>query len=320
MITLLKSLLKPGPRLALILLLTTAFIAYYFGGSKVFEDIVAFLDSDSASLTIGVTRISLWLVIKAVLAAAALLWTAAFVSAFGERRISNLTSVRASNRVLATKAFQIIVYFFAFVFGLQILGIELTALTIFGGALGIGIGFGLQKIAANFISGLILLVEKSVEQGDLVELSNGTFGYVRHMGARYLLVESFDGKEIMIPNEDFITTSVTNWTYSNSRARVEITIGVSYKSDIELAMQLILEAARSHPTALQDPEPVCYMREFADSSVNYLLFFWIDDVTAGRYGPQSDVMRDIWRKFAENNIEIPFPQRDVHIKQSENSA
>jgi small-conductance mechanosensitive channel len=131
------------------------------------------------------------------------------------------------------------------------------------------------------------------------------------------LFETFDGKEIMIPNEDFVTTRVINWTYSNTKGRVAINIGVSYKSDIKKARELILEAAREHERCSQDPEPTCFLREFADSSVNFLLFFWVDDIIKGRYQPQSEVMFAIWDKFAENNIEIPFPQRDVHIKNPE---
>lgn len=121
----------------------------------------------------------------------------------------------------------------------------------------------------------------------------------------------------MIPNEDFITNRVTNWTFSNSKGRVEINIGISYESDIEKAMELILEAAKEHPRCVDDPEPTCYLREFADSSVNFLLFFWVADVTEGRFEPKSDVMRSIWKKFKEHNITIPYPQRDLHIKNPE---
>ena len=309
--------LKPRSWLAALLLLVLIVATYYFSQTAYYASVREFLDSDAASFTIGDTRISAILAIKAAIAAIILIWAAGILSRFGERRIASIEGVRTSNKVLITKAFQFVIYFFAFIIGLEILGIELTILAIFGGAVGIGIGFGLQKIAANFISGLILLIEKSVEIGDLVELADGTFGYIRHLGARYILIECFDGKEIMIPNEDLITTSVTNWTYSNSRARVEVPIGISYRSDIEKAMQLMLEAANENSLSLGEPKPVCYLREFADSSINLLLYFWIDDVTSGRFEPQSDVMRSIWKKFGDNDIEIPFPQRDVHIKHAE---
>ena len=131
------------------------------------------------------------------------------------------------------------------------------------------------------------------------------------------LIETFDSKEILVPNEDLITSRVTNWTYTNSRGRVEISVGVSYGSDIEKAHELILEAAREHPRCIEEPEPKCYLRNFGDSSVDFILHFWVDDVTKGRWEPHSEVMFDIWRKFKENKIEIPFPQRDLHLKTSE---
>ena len=188
------------------------------------------------------------------------------------------------------------------------------SLTILSGAIGIGLGFGLQKITSNFISGLILLAEKSMEVGDLVELSAGEMGIVRRMGARYTLIETFDSKEIMIPNEDFITSRVINWTFTNRQGRVEIFVGVSYDSDLELAKSLIIEAAKSHPRCSKKPEPQCYITQFADSSVNFLLYFWVDDVTQGRLDAKSDVYMAIWKAFREHKITIPFPQSDVLIK------
>ncbi|MBT6547667.1 MAG: mechanosensitive ion channel, partial [Gammaproteobacteria bacterium] len=207
-----------------------------------------------------------------------------------------------------------VIYLVAFLVGLDFVGIDLTTLTVFSGAVGIGLGFGLQKIASNFISGLILLMEKSIEEGDLIELSDGTFGYIRRASARYTLVETFDSKEILVPNEDLITSRVVNWTFSNSSARIEIELGVAYDSDIDLAHDLILAAAREHPRCAIKPEPACFLRFFGDSSVNFILHFWVEDVTLGRWPTQSEVMFSIWRKFKDNGIEIPFPQRDLHIK------
>jgi small-conductance mechanosensitive channel len=203
---------------------------------------------------------------------------------------------------------------------LDFVGIDLTTLTVFSGAVGIGLGFGLQKIASNFISGLILLMEKSIEEGDLIELADGTFGFVRRASARYTLVETFDSKEILVPNEDLITSRVVNWTFSNSSARVELEIGVSYHSDIELARDLILQAAAEHPRCAVTPEPACFLRTFGDSSVNFTLHFWVDDVTEGRWHPHSEVMFEVWRKFKDSGIEIPFPQRDLHIRSDARKA
>jgi small-conductance mechanosensitive channel len=307
-------LLKPRAWIAKLLLSILVVGILCLGYFDYLHPIKAVLDSEILSFTLGKTRISAYIVIKATLTVVMFFWVTGILSEFGEQRIKALNNIKESNKALITKIFQIVLYFLSFVVGLNFLGLDLTAFAIFGGAIGIGVGFGLQKITSNFISGLILLFEKSVEHNDLVELSDGTSGFIRHTGARYTLIENVQGKEIMIPNEDFITSRVTNWTYSNSKGRVEIKVGVSYDSDIEKAMALVLEAAKEHPRCLSIPEPNCFLREFADSSVNLLLFFWVADVTEGRYGPQSDVMLSIWKKFKANNIVIPYPQREVHTK------
>ncbi len=273
------------------------------------------LDSERLTFVFGDVSFSAWMALRALVATIFLFWIAALISSSGAKQLRNISQLRSSNRSLLIKAFQAAVYFLLFLILLDVLGIDPTALVVLGGGLGIGIGFGLQKIAANFVSGLILLFEKSVEEGDLIELDTGIYGFARTTNARYTLVESFDGREVMVPNEDFITNRVVNWTFSNQQGRVEIPVGVSYGSDIERARELILEAARSHPRCSTDPEPQCYLRQFGDSSVDFLLLFWVDDVTQGRYEPQSDVMRAIWKSFGENGITIPFPQRDVHMHQ-----
>ena len=279
-----------------------------------FEKLRARLEAESMTLSFGGYQISAFKMVTAFLALVALVWLAAIVSDFIEQRILRIKRISRTNQVIWQKVAQILVYIIAFLIGLDVLGIDLTALKVFGGALGIGLGFGLQKIASNFVSGLILLFEKSVELGDMVELGDGTMGFVRKTGARFTLIETFDGKDIMIPNEDFITNRVINWTFSSTKARVDVPFGVSYGSDLDLVHDLILDAAKEHPSCLKEPAPVCYLREFGDSSVNFLLFFWVGDVTLGRYLPQSEVMFKVWRKFKEHGVEIPFPQRDVHIK------
>ena len=308
------ALLKPQAWIAKILLVIFVVGFFLLGFFEHLQPIKMYLDSDTASFSIGDTRFSVYLIIKIVITIIMLFWLTGIVSEFGENHIATMKGMKNSNKALVTKVFQILVYFLGFMISLDVLGIDLTALAIFSGAIGIGVGFGLQKITSNFISGLILLFEKSVEHEDLVELSDGTYGFIRHTRARYTLIETFDGKEIMIPNEDFITNRVTNWTFSNHKARIEIRIGVSYDSDIEQAMALILEAASEHPRCTSDPKPTCYLTEFADSSVNFLCYFWVKDVTEGRFEPKSDVLRSIWKKFNEHGICIPFPQRDLHIK------
>ena len=297
----------------LLALLIVAFFALGFMGYL--KPIETFLSAERFSFQIGDTRFSLYLLVKGLIALIMLFWVTGLVSGFGEAHIKAIKGVDTHKKTLITKVFQLSIYFVAVLIALGVLGIDLTVLAVFGGAAGIGIGFGMQKIAANLISGLILLFEKSIEIDDLVELSDGTYGFIRRIGARYTLVETFDGKEIMIPNEDFIINPVINWTFSDNKRRLHVPVGVSYRSDIEKARELILESAREHPKCLDDPGPVCYLREFGDSSVNFLLLFWIDDDTESGRGTQSGVMFTIWRKFKEHGIEIPFPQRDLHIKE-----
>mgnify|MGYP006104781979 FL=1 len=310
-------LLKPKPWVSALLLLFFFVAFLYLGFMDYLSPIREFLNSDNLSFKFGETHVSVYILTKALIFIAILFWVVGVVSGFVEKRIKLIKGLKESNKALITKAFQSVIYFIAFLLALNFLGIDLTAFAFLGGAIGIGIGFGLQKIASNFISGIILLFEKSVQKDDLIELNDGTFGTIRHTSARYTLIETFDGKEIMIPNEDFVINPVINWTYSNRKGRIELKLGVSYKSDIKKAKELILEAAKEHPRCSVDPEPTCVLTDFADSSVNFLLFFWVDDVIQGRYEPKSDVMFSIWDKFKANGIEIPFPQQDIYIKNPE---
>ena len=284
------------------------------------DTVRGFLDTDALTFQVGDVRISAYTVLRALVVLALVFWTTAIIVDVVDHRLEKLTKMRSTTRILVTKVFQIAIYILAGLIALDMIGLDLTTLTVFGGALGIGLGFGLQKIASNFISGLILLLERSVEQDDLIELPDGTSGFVRRSSARYTLIETFDGKEILIPNEDFITNRVTNWTLSSAKARIQINLGVAYGSDIEKAQVLILEAASEHPRCIEDPAPQCFLLNFGDSSVDFTLLFWVENVVDGRWAPQSDVMFAIWRKFRENGIEIPFPQRDIHIKSPEGKA
>jgi len=279
-----------------------------------FEQVRTHLNTEQLTFTAGEFSISAYGILRGLIVIALIFWVTAIASDIVESRISKIRKIRAANRALITKILQIAIYVIAFLVTLDVIGIDLTALTVFSGAVGIGLGFGLQKVASNFISGLILLFEKSAEQGDLIELSDGTIGFVRKSSARYTLLETFDTKEVLIPNEDLITGRMTNWTLTNNKGRIEIPVGVSYGSDIDKAHELILEAAKEHPRCIDDPPPACYLRNFGDSSVDFMLLFWVGDVTEGRWLPQSEVMFSIWHKFKEHGIEIPFPQRDLHLK------
>ncbi len=275
---------------------------------------ISFLEHESLSLHAADVDLTLYDITKGILIIVIAFWLAALLVELIERKVSKIRTIRSSTRTLIVKVAQILIYVVAFLLTLDVIGIDLTVLTVFSGALGIGLGFGLQKIASNFMSGLILLLEKSVEEEDLIELNDGITGFIRRTGARFTLIETLDSREIMIPNEDFITSRVINWTYSNKRARVDIPVGVAYGTDVEKAMEIMLQAAKEYELCATYPAPEVFLRQWGDSSIRLLLFFWIEDVTAGRYKSQSKVMLEIHRKFKENNIHIPYPQQDVHIK------
>jgi len=207
---------------------------------------------------------------------------------------------------------QVVLYFVLFMVTLDLLGIDLTAFAVFGGALGVGLGLGLQKVTANFISGIILLVEKSVKNGDLVDLGGGISGIVRHTGTRYTLIDTGDGRDIMVPNDDFISNRVTNWTYSSKGVQIEIRVNIAYGADIDLAQKLMLAAASQHPCCSRFRPVNCYLQEFAGEGISFALSFWIEDIICdGRVKPRSDVMLAIVRAFRENGIEMVAPKREA---------
>ncbi len=266
------------------------------------------------SFTLGSYQFSIVGIVKGAVALGVLIWIGNVGTRSVRFLINRFTKLRISNRELAAKASQIAIYFILFMVALDVVGIDLTALAVLGGAVGVGLGFGLQKITSNFISGLILLIEKTIEVNDVVELENGIYGHVRQIGARYTMIETLDTKEVLVPNDEFITNKVTNWTYTNQTGRMVITIGVHYQSDIHKARTVMLEAIRDLPRVLRTPEPQCLLDEFGDSSVNFRLMFWMDDVSYRYWQVKSDVMFAVWDALKANDIEIPYPQRDMHLR------
>ncbi len=280
----------------------------------IFEPVVEALDSYGFSF--GEIEITAYTVLKGIFFVIIVLWVGRILSQTAEDSIRGNRGLTRATKELLVKIINIALYGVLFLVTLDLVGIDLTALAVFGGAVGVGLGFGLQKIASNFISGLILLSEKSITINNLVEMDDGVLGYVRKLGARASIIETFDGKEVMIPNEDFITSRVANLTHNSNKGRVDVPVGVSYNSDLNLVRDLILEAATSyeHTSTEEGYTPHVFLREYGDSSVNFLLVFWLDDVNFGKWGAQSDVMFRIWNSFKAHDIEIPFPQRDVHIR------
>ena len=199
------------------------------------------------------------------------------------------------------------------------MGIDLTALTVFGGALGVGIGFGLQQIASNFISGIIILIDRTITIGDFIELEDGRAGKLRELTMRSATLETFDGKDIMVPNEHFITTAFTNWTHHNKKQRYPLHFQVAYGTDLEKLFEIVRGVVASHPSVLSGDDlpiaerPDAEIESFGDSGINILVEFWMDDIDDGDNRVGADLLLMIWTALQSHGIEIPFPQREIKI-------
>lgn len=268
---------------------------------------------DRMAFKFGELRISILTVLEGLLTLVLLLWGARILSRLFEKRIQENSALSPSIQVLFIKLSKFALVGAAILIGLRSVGIDLTAFTIFTGAVGVGIGFGLQKIASNLISGIILLLDKSIKPGDVITVGE-TYGWVNSLGARYTSLITQDGKEFLIPNEDLITQQVENWSFSNSTVRLKIPVGIAYSSDVRKAMALCEKAAGKAERIIQDPPPICLLVGFGDSSVDLELQAWIDDPANGVKNVTSEILLNIWDAFHAQGIEIPFPQRDVHIK------
>lgn len=266
---------------------------------------------DSAALEIGDTRISALSVLSGALLLFVAMWISLKLGNFFETRIQTVDELTPSLRVLLGKITRIALIAFAGLFVMSGLGIDLTALTVLSGAVGLGIGFGLQKVVSNFISGVIILLDQSIKPGDTISLGD-TFGWIRELRARFVSVVTRDGREFLIPNEDFITHEVINWSFSDKYVRLDVDFGVSYESDPDTVSRIAIEAASKVDRVDSSVKaPVCWLTEFGDSSINFKLRFWIADPQQGLTNIRGKVMRELWYAFKENDIGIPFPHREV---------
>jgi small-conductance mechanosensitive channel len=269
---------------------------------------------DSVAITLGGLRITPLLMLKIAALLLIALWAAITAGNFFDRRLHGIADLTPSLQVLLAKVIRLALLTLAFVVVLSAVGLDLSALALFSGAVGVGIGFGLQKIVSNFVSGIILLADKSIKPGDVISLGDN-FGWVGEMNARYTSVVTRDGREFIIPNEDFITQRVINWSYSNDKVRLDVPFGVSYGSNPHVVRRLALEAVAELPRVQKTPAPVCHMTAFGDSSLDFLLRFWIDDPAQGITNIRGQVLLALWDAFKREGIEIPFPQRDLHMKE-----
>jgi len=271
---------------------------------------------EDLNFTIGTHTMPAWSILSGIIAFAFSLWLVLAIAGLVETQIQRVPHLSASLKVLITKIIRIIFIFIATAVALSSMGIDLSALTVLGGAIGLGVGFGLQKVVSNFISGILLLVDNSIKPGDVIEI-DGTYGWINHLRARYVSVITRDGTEHLIPNEDLITQHVINWTFTNNLIRMKIPIGVSYDCDPHQCIQLVTDAAQAVDRVLDDPLPVCHLLGFGDNSVDLELRFWISDPTNGVANVKSDVLLKIWDTFKVHGIEIPYPQRDLHLRSSD---
>ncbi|WP_242137946.1 MULTISPECIES: mechanosensitive ion channel domain-containing protein [unclassified Sphingomonas] len=268
---------------------------------------------DGIGITIGKHRISLLAVINAIVIVAVLYVVAKAANHVLVHLIGRTSSLDLSQRALVQKLAGIGVVVVAVLLGIDLLGIDLTALTVFSGAAGLAIGFGLQKTFGNLIAGLILLMDRSIKPGDVIVVGD-TFGSVGKIGVRAVSVVTRDGKEHLIPNEQLMTDAVENWSYSDRNVRIHIPVGVAYGCDLALAQKLMIEAAAGAVRVLDTPKPSVWLKAFGDSSVDHDILVWIADPELGVGNVRSDILNRLWRLFADNDVELPFPQRDIHVR------
>ncbi|WP_022702444.1 mechanosensitive ion channel family protein [Pseudorhodobacter ferrugineus] len=272
--------------------------------------VLSFLDS--LAVTFGDFRLSALTIIKAMIVTGALVAGARFITRGASSRIRKNPDISPSMQVLAIKGLQLLLFGGAIFIGLKAVGFDLTGLAVLSGAIGVGLGFGLQKVVSNLVSGIIILLDKSIKPGDVISLGE-TFGWIESLGARYVSVVTRDGKEYLIPNEDLITGQVVNWSHSDEFVRLDLFFGTAYSDDPHLVRKLAVEAAGRVNRVLKDRPSVCHIVGFGDSSVDYILRFWIKDPTEGLTNIRGNVYLALWDVFKENGVSIPFPQREVKV-------
>jgi small-conductance mechanosensitive channel len=258
-------------------------------------------------------RVTLWLVLQALAALALTLTLAAWISRVTESRVMAAKHVETSTRVVIAKLVRATALFLAVLVALPLVGIDITALSVFSGALGVGLGFGLQKIASNYVSGFIVLLDRSLRIGDII-MVDGRRGEVSAIESRYTVIKGSDGVESIIPNEKLITESVSHHTYSDPKVSMVVSVSVSYESDVERALQVLLECARRHPKIIPEPPMAARVKQLRDHGIDLDLTVWITDPAAGEAEVRSELLLDILRSFKAAGVEIPYPRRDVRIR------
>lgn len=273
---------------------------------------------DSMAIEMGTMRLSLWDVVFASAIVLIVIIGAWMVTRLAASLIKRIDKLDSTQQLLGQKMATILVWGAAFFLGIDLLGIDLTALAVFSGAFGLAIGFGLQKTFGNLIAGIILLMDKSIKPGDVIAVAdtagNETFGQIRKIGIRAVSITTRDQREYLIPNENLMINQVENWSYSSKNVRIQVPVGVSYEADMNKAEELMLEAAKASKRVLKTPPPTVWMAGYGESSVDFMIHCWINDPEDGVGNVRSEVLKNLWWLLKDHNIEIPFPQRDINIR------
>jgi MFS family permease len=275
---------------------------------------------DDVGFDVGRTHISLFNAVWMIVVFIAVLVFARVVSRIGRRLVRSMTGLDGTQRALGEKLMTVVVWSVAVLVGIDAMGINLTTLTVFSGAFGLAVGFGLQKTFGNLIAGVILLMDRSIKPGDVIAVNDtkgSTFGVVHSIGVRAVSLTARDNREILIPNEILMTTQVENWSYSSRVVGITIPLGISYGSDIALAERLLVEAARSVPRVLADPETSVLLGAFGPSAIELLIYVSIEDPENGVANVRSDVLKAAWHSLKAHGVEIPLPQSDVALRDSD---
>ncbi len=309
----LKRVLRPGP-----LLMASEHVISWTVWIVVALYLLGWIDPIAAALEgisvpVGKTRITLLDVGRAVVTLLIFMAVASYLGTLATRGIMGAQQLSIGLRVGVAKFVRLFLLLFAGLLALNYMGVDFAALTVFGGALGIGLGFGLQRIAANFVSGFILVGDRSIRQGDVITIGD-RFGVVKELRARYIVVQDRDGVDTLIPNENVISSEVVNWSYANRAIRLKLPVQISYEDDPRQALEILLEAARQHPRVQKSPAPASRVMNFGDNGISLELRFWILDPEDGVNNVRSDLYLEIWDRFKEAGISIPYPQRDLHVK------
>ena len=297
-------------------------LIFLFAWSLAALNILGLLDAmirtlDAVAIPLGSSRLSLLTMLNGALLFSLLLWAALALSRLLQNQIHDHSDISPRAQVLLGKATRFTMIAVAVIIGLSSVGTNFAALAVFTGALGVGIGIGLQHQVSNLISGLFLLLDKSIRPGDVIEVGE-TFGWVKDMRARYVGVLTRDNKELLIPNDDFVTNQVINWSHSDHDVRMEVSFGVAYKSDPHLVRRLAVEAAAGAGARIvRSRQPICHLKEFGDSSLNFVLRFWINDPQNGVTNVKGQVLLALWERLQEHGVEIPYPHRHILLQNPE---